>query len=152
MPRRTGLAGTMAWGWTALILVACWLPSRHVPEDDLGGLEFRIPHLDKVIHATLFAGFGYLWLMAGRPGWIRAAGLWAAGVALAVATELGQGLEVVGRDPTLGDGLADVVGLTLALGGTLIFVQGRQCVRGRSARASDEAGGPRAVARPTGGG
>ncbi len=123
MPRRTGLATVLAWGWTLLILLACWLPNRHMPVDETRGFHFHVPHLDKIIHATMFAGFGYLWMHAGRLGRGRALAVFGAGLCLAVLTELGQMTEFVGRDADWDDGLADLVGLGLALIVTLVWAR-----------------------------
>ncbi len=97
--------------WTGLILVGCLLPSRYLPISEHGG---RIPHADKVVHFALFAGFGLLWgarAISGRQVCVVAA----AGLAMAVGTELGQGLEAIARDPDIFDALADVVGLAVGL-------------------------------------
>ncbi len=133
----------VAVGWTMMILAACWIPARGLPVTESQGSRFHIPHLDKLVHFTLFAGFGLLWthvswgqngsrfhipyldklirftLFAGfgllwtRVSWCR--NRWfsviLAGLALAVISELGQGLEIVGRDPNLLDTLADFAGV-----------------------------------------
>lgn len=117
MPRRTGLAKTAAWVWTALIVLACWLPSRSLPIDESRGLQIPIPDLDKLIHATMFAGFGYFWMQNGRAMRGRALAVLGAGLALAIVTEIGQATEFVGRDASPFDVLADVAGLGLVVGG-----------------------------------
>src|SRR5206468_3862690 len=93
------------------------------PEDGIALTSFEVPQLDKLIHATLFAGFGWLWIrsLANRHfGWVLSAG-----VALAIITELVQGLSIIHRDPDVFDGLADVVGLTLGLGFALWLARRR---------------------------
>jgi VanZ family protein len=102
-----------AWAWTVLILVACWLPGRwlHVDESPRHGM----PHLDKVVHGMLFAGFGFLWLRALRARG-RTARVLAIGLALAVLTELGQATAFIARDADPLDALADAAGLLLGLG------------------------------------
>src|SRR5262249_36557592 len=92
---------------TAAILVARWMPKGRLPAPEEGRESFCVPHADKAIHFAMFAGFGALWTRQARvrrPAWVLAAGL-----ALAAISEAGQGLEVVGRDPDLFDGLADTV-------------------------------------------
>jgi hypothetical protein len=107
MKLRTALAA----GWTLAVLFICWLPREQVPQTDriLPG----IPHLDKLIHGTMFLGMGALWSLAfpGRPG--RVALL---GAGLAAVTELGQAVPGVGRTPDLDDGLMDLAGLALGMG------------------------------------
>lgn len=103
----------VAWAWTALILVGCWTPG-YLLEEDSGPAAQEIPHLDKLAHGGLFAVWGVLWIFAVPPrraGWVLAGG-----TALAVVSELGQGLEIVQRDPGLLDVLADIVGLAIGVG------------------------------------
>ncbi len=45
--------------WTLLILVACFLPGRDVP-------DVHIPFMDKWVHFVLFGGFSFLWLCSRR--------------------------------------------------------------------------------------
>lgn len=109
-PLRRGLA----LAWTAVALALCLAPSHWFPQSESQSLHL-IPHLDKLVHATLFAGFGLLWMWAGASPrrWV---GILLAGTLLAVATEVIQGLPCVHRDPDLFDGLADIVGTTLGIG------------------------------------
>lgn len=115
MPRRAALWITgAAWIWTLLILVACWLPAWILPVSEKKGPG--IPHLDKLVHFSLFFGFGLLWgwaVAADRRRWL---GVLAVGAVLAVLTELGQALPIIQRDAELGDGLADLTGLALGAG------------------------------------
>ncbi len=111
MPSRTA----WAWIWAAMILVACWIPNEQMPEESSES-SFRIPNLDKVIHATLFAGFGYLAMRSGPPSGRRVAVVVAAGLVLAVVSEGGQALPFVHRDAGVEDALADCLGLGLSVG------------------------------------
>ncbi len=93
----------------------------HLPEIDrfLPSAGWRVPHLDKVVHLGLYAGWACLWwwVLAGTErrrvgasamGWILAGGVvWAA------FDELTQA--IVGRQPSVWDFLCDVLGLGLAL-------------------------------------
>lgn len=96
-------------GW-----VATWLPMASV----LDAADATV-HSDKLVHATLFALLGWLaarsWLDK-RQRWWALVGL----LLLGVATELLQSL-VPGRSASVGDWLADAVGLVcgfwLALAG-----------------------------------
>jgi VanZ family protein len=78
-----------------------------------------IPHVDKLIHFGMFAGFSLLWMNA-RPPWPRGRTWWAAvlgaALVLAVVTEVAQGLPAVNRDPDPLDGLADAFGAFVAVG------------------------------------
>lgn len=104
-----------AWFWTLLVFVLCWTPRQFVPEGEGPRVVFLFPYFDKVVHFVLFAGFAFLWLFAGvrRIGWV-----FAAGVAVAVITELGQANSIVRRDANWPDGFADTLGV---LAGILTF-------------------------------
>jgi VanZ family protein len=78
-----------------------------------------IPHIDKLVHFGMFAGFSLLWMNARPPrprGRAWGAAVLAAALVLAVATEVAQGLPAVNRDPDPLDGLADAVGAFVAVG------------------------------------
>jgi VanZ family protein len=99
--------------WTLAILVACWLPRAALPVREGNARVGSIPHLDKVIHFSMFVGFGYLWILALPRGWsIRVLVL---GIVLAIVSELGQNHPWVGRDAGLDDGLADTFGLAFGI-------------------------------------
>ena len=104
--------------WTALILVACWLPRGLMPVNESRPHRVRVPHLDKVVHFSMFAGFGFLWLRVD-PTRRRTLGVLAGGCLLAVVSELGQALPVVQRDPSVLDGLADSIGLLAGMAATI---------------------------------
>lgn len=99
--------------WTFLIMAVCWLPLPMFPMGTGGEHPRAFPHLDKVVHASIFAVFGLLWLGA-IPGRHRFLVVMAAGMALAVITEFGQSLPIVGRDGDVSDGVCDVIGVFLA--------------------------------------
>jgi hypothetical protein len=113
--RRPALFATLAVGWTLLVLALCWLPHRALPKDETIDFGFHVPNLDKLIHVAMFAGFGALWMLAGRMGPGRAAVVAVSGLALAVISELGQMTTFVNRDASLMDGLADAVGVGLGI-------------------------------------
>jgi VanZ family protein len=116
MPDRRRWIRWAAWVWTILILLAVWTPAGQLPLDEDGppGLLSRIPHPDKVVHATLFAIFAALWETG--TGRRRTRQVILGGVLLAVVSELGQALPVLHRDAGLDDVAADLVGLLLGLG------------------------------------
>jgi hypothetical protein len=112
---RTGVRKGIAVAWTLLIMVLCWMPT--------GGLEPRsgprlinLPYLDKIVHFSLFFFFGFFWSRLVDPprDWSRVV---AAGLLLAVVTEWVQGWPIIARDPDLWDGVADVLGVSLAVAG-----------------------------------
>ncbi len=95
--------------WTVLIVAACSIPGRDLPEMDVVGL-------DKLVHFTLFAGLGWLWMRAlHRPLKKRMWRVLTAGLAFAVLTELYQGLLPFDRIPDPYDALANALGLGTAL-------------------------------------
>ena len=81
----------MAILWTVVIMVLCWLPGGVVETIEDESSWFKIPNLDKFVHAGIFVVFSVLmgsclvfptpqlWVVAGA-------------VALAVVTELVQNL------------------------------------------------------------
>lgn len=105
-----------AWpavAWTIVVLVAVLIPGRWIHEKT--SVNLGILGADKIAHFTLFAGYGLFWLRAApTQRGLRCIG--AVGVALAVLTELTQGLPVIDRDPDVFDALADVVGMICGLG------------------------------------
>jgi hypothetical protein len=104
----------VAFAWTLLIVGACLFPGRWLPGHES---QPGISHLDKLVHGSLFAVYGLLWMRAGRRrAWTWKAWVVAAGIVLALLTELGQGLPAIERDPDPLDGLADVAGLIVGLG------------------------------------
>lgn len=100
--------------WTLVILALCWLPRTMIPANEGAARPFSIPHLDKVIHAGIFAVFAILWMRVGdsprRGRWVLVAGL-----ALAALSELGQEIPIVNRDAGLADGLADGLGVVAGI-------------------------------------
>ncbi len=106
---------TLAFVWTLVILVLCWTPADWLPVKETGGAGWDLPHKDKFVHAGMFLVFAVLWLEAtkGKPGrftWVAAAG-----IALAVVTELVQNVPFLRRDGELADALADSVGVLVGL-------------------------------------
>lgn len=102
---------------TALLLTLCLLPKSWFPSGE-GGPK-AIPHFDKLIHFGMFANFAVCWERAGRslvPTRSRAAAVLAAAFALAVGTELAQGLPQIQRDPDPIDALADAAGALAGVG------------------------------------
>jgi VanZ family protein len=113
----------LAWLTTAVVVVLCLLPRSFVAEGKSHGPKL-IPHADKVVHFSMFAAFGYFWMASTSTRSRRsasAAAVLAAGFALAVATELLQGLPAIDRDPDVLDGLADAAGAVAGV----VFVRAR---------------------------
>lgn len=104
------------------MLVALWSPPPPQP-------KWRWEWIDETVHVSLFFGFAIAWAIAlGRPRWVAAAG-----VALAIATELVQPLLPWERTAQLGDAIADAVGLALGLA----IVRVARRTRASAARAND---------------
>lgn len=102
----------VAFGWTALLLAACVAPARWLGLQEVSFKGFGILTADKLIHATLFAGYAFFWAM-GKRGRGVTARVVSVGLALAVLTELAQALPFIRRDPDPFDTLADVTGLAI---------------------------------------
>ena len=106
---------TLAWTWIVLVLVVCWIPRANVPREEALPSGLRIPHLDKWIHATLFAGYALCW--SAVPGGRRATlvRVIGGGLLLAFGTEWVQGHPWIGRTTDVADAGADLVGLFAGL-------------------------------------
>jgi hypothetical protein len=104
----------MAVAWTLVIMVLCWLPGPMVRDLEGDSAWFKIPNLDKVVHAGIFIGFSILW---ARLGTSRRRLVWIAvgGFGLAVLTEVVQKLAVVGRDGRVDDAILDVAGILVGI-------------------------------------
>ena len=96
--------------WTVVIMMLCWLPGPMVQELEEGSSWFKIPDLDKLVHAGIFVLFSILWARAlssrRRYAWVALGGF-----ALAIVTELVQKLPAVGRDGSIADAVTDAAGV-----------------------------------------
>lgn len=113
---------TAAYTWTLLIAVLCWMP-RAVVSRAGGESGFMIPNLDKVIHSGLFLVFAILWMKAS-PTPKRWIAVLAAGLVLAIVTEVGQTCPLVNRDCGLDDGLFDMLGVVVGVAIYSLFLNG----------------------------
>ncbi|QEH33757.1 VanZ like family protein [Aquisphaera giovannonii] len=96
--------------WTVVILILCWTPRIYLPAPEHEGSLVHLMHLDKIVHAGIFAVFAVLWLRtsSGRPRDYLLVLL--AGAALALLTEAVQNHPFINREGELADGLTDVAG------------------------------------------
>jgi VanZ like family len=110
--RRLRLAAAIVW--TLVIMTLCWLPRTVVHEVEDGSRWLDIPYLDKIVHAGIFVVFSILW---ARVGTSRGRFKWVVlgGFLLAVVTEVGQLVPIVGRDAAVDDALTDFAGAALGL-------------------------------------
>lgn len=96
--------------WTLLILLACLIPGREVP-------DVQVPLADKWVHFVLFAAFSFLWICTFRRTGLKAGlivGLLS--VLFGYVVELLQGSGITeGRSYDLYDVLADGIGGLLGL-------------------------------------
>lgn len=100
--------------WVVVVLVLCWLPGRMLPGGE-SSPHIPIPDFDKLVHFSMFFLFSALWLW-GRSARARLLWVLIGGLALAALSELGQALPMIGRDASIFDGLADLVGLIVGAG------------------------------------
>jgi hypothetical protein len=99
--------------WAAVILALCWTPKTVIHEVGSGSF-WEIPHLDKIVHGSIFIILAILWLRIApsrRMIWIVLAG----GFALALVSELGQLMPFVSRDCNFFDFLIDFAGVLIGL-------------------------------------
>lgn len=129
-----------AWLWTAFLLVLCLLPRHLTPERSSAAMAATVPHLDKVVHFSLFAVFGLLWTRVFAPS-SRQRDVLVIGVLLAIGTELAQGLVVVDRDPNVLDALADLAGLVAGISGYGVLPPRRHGTSSSSASAGGTGAG-----------
>ena len=106
----------LASAWTIVILALCLLPSHWLPmaEAQLSSSQWLLPR-DKIVHYGMFASLSILWMRV-RPTWRGTGLVCVGGLTLAILTELGQGLPMVGRDPDPLDAFADAVGTVAGVG------------------------------------
>lgn len=105
-----------ALGWTLIILYLTLSPGRDIPR--ISFLE-RIPHFDKVVHATLFFGFVLLWGTAV----MKYKGAFQLSILIFIAViAIGSGIAIefiqlwwkaIHRDFEIGDMIADAAGALL---------------------------------------
>jgi hypothetical protein len=112
MSSRTLLASV----WTILILALCLVPSDWLPisEAKLPSSQWLLPR-DKMVHYGMFASLSILWMRV-RTTWRGTGLVCVGGLTLAILTELGQGMPMVGRDPDPLDAFADAVGTIAGVG------------------------------------
>jgi VanZ like family len=104
----------MAIVWTFVIMTLCWIPGRMVHDLEDGSRWFKIPDLDKVVHAGIFVIFSLLWARLGTSR-RRLARVVLGGFGLAIITELVQRLAIVGRDGSVADTIVDFAGVLVGV-------------------------------------
>jgi hypothetical protein len=96
-----------------IILALCWTPRYVIQEVEYGSF-FRLPSLDKLVHAWIFVILAILWLRVGpsrRMLWAVIAG----GSGLGILSEVGQMMPFVNRDANLFDFLTDCAGVLIGV-------------------------------------
>jgi hypothetical protein len=117
MASRTGERGALARGaFTLAVLVSLavlFAPTSDVPSSP--------PGVDKLVHLLLFATLAVTgrWAGGGRPALTVVLVLYATG------SEVLQGLDMVGRSTSLGDWVADVLGVLLGMLGWAVLTRAR---------------------------
>lgn len=106
----------VASAWTVVILTLCLVPSDWLPvaEARLSSSHF-LQSRDKLVHSGMFAILSVLWMRV-RPTGGGTVLVSVSGLALAILTEWGQGLPMIGRTPDRLDALADAVGTFVGVG------------------------------------
>jgi len=109
----------LALAWTAILLTLVLIPGRwiHAVEVPLSDSLFG---LDKFVHCGLFVLYSAFWMRTGPPQ-RRLLPVLVGGFVLAIFTEWAQGIPAIQRDPDVWDGLADITGMFLGLGGFYLF-------------------------------
>jgi hypothetical protein len=104
----------LAWSWTLVILVLCWLPRRYFPEGERLPRTIFVPNFDKIVHMGIFVVFAFLWMRVDRAA-DQTRRVLVAGLALAFISELGQELPIVRRDANVFDWIADSLGVVVGI-------------------------------------
>ena len=137
-----------AVGWTVVIMLLCWMPRGVVREAarialvrDPASRQGR-PRRDLCRFCDFVAASA-----DGARGRYRYAWVALGGLLLAVVTELGQLIEWVGRDASIGDTLTDAAGLLVGLVVAPLLEPRLRLVESRLFRATDVPASP-ASARP----
>jgi hypothetical protein len=97
--------------WTVVILVLCWTPQDWLPVNEAADSLTQNLHLDKFVHAGMFAVFAMLWLRAMPAGKRRYLWVLLAGTALAAITEIVQNVPIIHREGEFADAMADFAGV-----------------------------------------
>lgn len=126
----------IAAAWTLLILIGCWIPGNRLAVDETATSLLRVPNLDKLAHLVLFAFFGALWTRAFRGGRSRFALVMAAGIALAIVTEVGQGTKYVRREADILDAVADSLGTAIGIGAWILFERRDKSLKSQMVKSS----------------
>jgi hypothetical protein len=113
--------------WTLIVGILCCLPGAMLPNET----HFAIPNFDKLVHATFFGGFVFLWNLyeAKRiPDLQRLLKLfflfYLLGCIYGIGTELAQRFWIPGRDYDEADIIADLMGAGIAYGlSHLLFIR-----------------------------
>ncbi len=99
--------------WALIILALCWTPRAVIQEVEYGSF-FRLPSLDKLVHAWIFVILAILWLrIAPSRGMLLT--VIVGGAALGILSELGQMMPFVNRDANLFDFLTDCAGVLIGV-------------------------------------
>jgi VanZ family protein len=101
--------------WTVVILILCWTPQVWLPVSEGPESLTQVLHLDKFVHAGIFAVFSVLWLRALPAARSSVVMVALAGLALAALTEIVQNLPIINREAELEDALADFAGVLLGI-------------------------------------
>lgn len=113
MPRSYTVRPLLALAVTAGVVAVCLCPASWMPMPrKISSVENK--NLDKLVHFSIYATFGLAWMLAipnGTPVRAWGARVIAAGVALAIGTELAQDIPAISRDPDVFDCLANFLGL-----------------------------------------
>lgn len=113
----------------ALLALALALFALLSPGDPEPGID--LPHLDKLVHVVLFAGFTLSWLLAiGIPSMLRRVLVLLLAILLALMTELAQQY-IPHRSSDWYDLLANSAGISLGL---LVFVLRLKTTRSKAGK------------------
>jgi VanZ family protein len=104
----------LAWLWTLVILLLCWIPRVHLPKNERIPGFFAFVHVDKFVHMGIFLVWSYLWMKVAQPPH-QGRRVFLVGVGLAILSELGQMMPFVHRDAGIADGLADILGVAVGM-------------------------------------
>jgi VanZ family protein len=108
----------LAVGWTIFILIIVLLPASLFSS---GNSNLNLPYLDKFVHLFLFAVFSWLWLNASTKTHYKSPHkniflkILILGTIFGISTELFQSINLIGRNNSCFDVIANILGILIGM-------------------------------------
>lgn len=112
----------LAVSWTIFILIIVLLPASLFDSEKS---NLNLPYFDKFIHLFLFAVFSWLWLNASTKTYYKSPPkniflkILILGTIFGISTELFQSINLIGRNKSCFDVIANILGILI---GMLVYI------------------------------